>query len=62
MAFPVDVRHPDSLLVGKRTAVVGLVGEGEEPYTDRTIEVDPLNVVHLEPFEAGRPPACWWEI
>jgi len=42
-----DIRHPDLLLVGKRTAVVGLMGNGHAPFFDRTVKVDLLHISRL---------------
>ncbi|MFI5459416.1 MAG: hypothetical protein ACHRXM_28665 [Isosphaerales bacterium] len=52
-----EVRHPDLLLVGKRTAVVGLVGEAAQEYFERTIKVDLLHIIRLEPIGAPASPA-----
>lgn len=43
-----DVRHPDMLLVGKRSATVGLGGSGDEPYYERTVKVDLLHISRIE--------------
>lgn len=45
-----EIRHPDLLLVGKRTAVVGLVGDAGQEYFERTIKVDLLHIIRLEPI------------
>lgn len=46
-----DVRHPDLLWVGKRTAYVGLTGEPGQTLFERSVRVDLLHVVRTEPFE-----------
>lgn len=45
-----DIRHPDLLLVGKRSAVVGLAGDSNTPYYERTVKVDLLHVSRIEPL------------
>jgi len=52
-----EVRHPDLLLVGKRTVVVGLVGDGAQEYFEQTIKVDLLHIIRLEPIGAPASPA-----
>ena len=48
-----DVRHPDMLLVGKRSATVGLGGNGDEPYYERTVKVDLLHISRIELLSAA---------
>jgi hypothetical protein len=45
-----DIRPPDLLLVGKRSAMVGLAGDGREPYYERTVKVDLLHLSRIEPL------------
>jgi len=52
-----EVRHPDLLLVGKRTALVGLVGDAAQEYFEQTIKVDLLQIIRLEPIGAPASPA-----
>ncbi len=50
----VDVRHPEMVLAGRRTAVIGIPSPGEtEPLYDKRITVDFLHIVSLEPIPAG---------
>jgi hypothetical protein len=51
-----EIRHPDLLLVGQRSAVVGLTGDPAQTYYERTMKVDLLHVIRLEPVES-QPPA-----
>lgn len=44
------VRHPDLLMVGRHSAVVGISG-GDEPLYDRYETVALLHVVRLEPID-----------
>jgi hypothetical protein len=47
-----EIRHPDLLLVGRRSVTVGLTGEPGQTYYERTVKVDLLHVIRLEPIEA----------
>ncbi len=51
-----DIRHPDLLMVGLRTATVGLTGEPGQTFYERTVKVDLLHVIRLEPLPAATPP------
>ena len=49
-----DVRHPEMVLPGRRSAVIGLPTPGEaEPLYERTITVDLLHIVSLEPIQTA---------
>lgn len=45
-----DIPHPDLLLVGHRTAVVGLTGDPGKTYYERTVKIDLAHIVRLEPL------------
>jgi hypothetical protein len=47
-----EVRHPDLLMVGLRTATVGLTGQPGQTFYERTVKVDLLHVFRIEPLEA----------
>ena len=48
-----DIRHPELFMLGKRSAVIGLVSPDDpEPLYDRYVTVDLLHVVRLEPLPA----------
>jgi hypothetical protein len=49
-----DIRHPDLILVGRRSAVIGLTNEPSGTVYDRTMKVDLLHVVGIE--ELASPP------
>jgi hypothetical protein len=51
-----DVHHPDLLWVGARTAYVGLTGEPGKTFFERSVKVDLLHIVRVEPLPA-EPPA-----
>jgi hypothetical protein len=43
-----DIRHPDLIMVGRRSAVVGITNEPHGTAYDRTIKVDLLHIVGIE--------------
>jgi hypothetical protein len=52
-----EARHPEMCLVGRRSAVLGFPGLGDtELLYDRSVTVDLLHVVKLEPLEGAQPP------
>jgi hypothetical protein len=50
-----DVHHPDLLLLGRRTATVGLTGDSAQTFYERTIKVDLLHVIRVEPLPVAPP-------
>jgi hypothetical protein len=48
-----QIRHPDLIMVGKRSAVVGLAKDPEADFYDATILVDLLHIVRLEPIDTA---------
>lgn len=46
-----DIRHPDLLWVGKRSAQVGLTGDPGQKFYERSVKVDLLHVIRIEPLE-----------
>jgi hypothetical protein len=49
-----DVRHPELLMVGRRSAVVGIAPPQQAPpFYDRTTTVALLHIVRLEPIAAA---------
>jgi len=50
-----DIRHPDLLWVGKRSAMVGLTGDPAQTFYERSVKVDLLHVIRLEPLESVPP-------
>jgi hypothetical protein len=46
-----EVRHPESVLLGRRTAVVGVKEDPLQNYYDRLATVSLLHIVRLEPVE-----------
>jgi hypothetical protein len=52
-----DVRHPEMVLPGRRSAVIGLPASGEtEPLYDHRVTVDLIHIVSLEPIQAPTKP------
>jgi hypothetical protein len=47
-----DIPHPDLLLVGRRTATVGLTGQPGKTFYERTVKIDLMHVIRLEPLES----------
>ncbi len=43
-----DIRHPDLIMVGRRSAIIGVTNEPNGAVYDRTIKVDLLHVVGIE--------------
>jgi hypothetical protein len=43
-----DIRHPDLIMVGRRSATVGITNDPNGTAYDRTIKVDLLHVVAVE--------------
>jgi len=50
-----DIRHPDLLWVGRRTAMVGLTGDPGQTFYERSVKLDLLHIIRLEPLERGAP-------
>jgi hypothetical protein len=51
-----EIRHPDLLWVGQREAYVGLTGKPSQTFYERTVKVDLLHVIRLEPLDAAASP------
>jgi hypothetical protein len=51
-----EIRHPDLLWVGRRTAMVGLTGDPGQTFYERSVRVDLLHVIRLEPLQVQPPP------
>jgi hypothetical protein len=48
-----DVRHPELLMVGKRTALVGVTANAQQKFFDQLVDVELLQVVRVEPIEGS---------
>jgi hypothetical protein len=51
-----DVRHPDLIMVGRRSATIGLTNKPNRTIYDYTVTVDLLHIVAIEKLP-GSPPA-----
>ena len=49
-----DIRHPDLIMVGRRSAIIGITKSPKRAAYDRTIKVDLLHVVAIEELP-GKP-------
>jgi hypothetical protein len=43
-----DIRHPDLIMVGRRSAIIGIAEETNGTAYDRTFQVDLLHIVGVE--------------
>jgi hypothetical protein len=49
-----EIRHPELFMLGKRSAVIGLVKPDDpEPLYDHYVTVDLLHIVRMEPLDAS---------
>ena len=51
-----DIRHPDLLWVGQRTAYVGLTGQPGQTFFERAVKVDLLHVIRTVPLDTAPSP------
>lgn len=54
---PFDIRHPDLIMVGKRSAVLGIANDPQATAYERTLQVDLLHVVGIEELPVTSPPS-----
>ena len=45
------IRHPGLLWVGQRSAMVGLTGKPGKTFYERSVKIDLLHIIRLEPLE-----------
>ena len=50
-----DIYHPEMCMVGKRSVILGILAHPTEELFERTIKLDPLHILRLEPLAAGTP-------
>jgi hypothetical protein len=50
-----EIRHPDLIMVGQRSAVIGIPSNPDNPVYDRTFQVDLLYLVGIEELPAASP-------
>jgi hypothetical protein len=51
-----DIRHPDLLWVGRRTAYVGLTGQPGQTFFARAVKIDLLHIIRTVPLDATAAP------
>ena len=49
------IRHPDLIMVGRRSAIIGLTTDAAGTAYERTIKVDLLHVVGIEELPSSPP-------
>jgi hypothetical protein len=53
-----DIRHPELCMAGRRSAIIGITAPNDpERLFERSVTVDLLHIVKLEPIEAPSPRA-----
>ena len=52
-----DIRHPDLIMIGRRSTIIGITHEPNAIAYDRTIKVDLLHVVAVEELPTSPPSA-----
>jgi hypothetical protein len=50
-----DIRHPDLILVGRRSVIIGITNAPNGTVYDRTLNVDLLHVVGVEELPVSPP-------
>jgi hypothetical protein len=53
-----DIRHPDLIMVGRRSVVLGIAKDPGGTVYDRTYQVDLLHVVGIEELAVQQPPTA----
>jgi hypothetical protein len=51
-----DIRHPDLLWVGRRSAYVGLTGQPGQTLFERAVKVDLLHIIRAVPLDTSAAP------
>lgn len=52
-----DIPHPDLIMIGKRSAVIGITNDSNATVYDRTLKVDLLHVVAVEELPTSQRPS-----
>jgi hypothetical protein len=52
-----DIRHPDLIMIGRHSAIIGIASDPAGTAYDRTIKVDLLHIVGIENLPATPPSA-----
>jgi hypothetical protein len=53
-----DIRHPDLIMVGQRSAIIGLTDQPDGMVYQRTFKVDLLHIVGIEDLPVSSPPSA----
>ena len=48
-----EIRHPELLMLGRRSAVIGLAKDPQQRFYDGAVQVDLLHIVRLEPIDTA---------
>jgi hypothetical protein len=51
-----EIKHPELFMLGKRSATIGVTDTPGDTVYDRSIDIDLLHVLRLEPVEPAAPP------
>ena len=55
MAPAMTFRHPELMLLGRRSMVLGIPRRPEETFYQTLVDIDFLHIVRMEPIEAATP-------
>jgi hypothetical protein len=50
-----EVRHPELILLGRRSMILGITSEPNQKLYERAIDIDLLHVVRMEPSSSQTP-------
>ena len=52
-----DIRHPDLIMVGRRSATIGITHQPDNTVYDYTFTVDLFHIVGIQQLAASSPPS-----
>jgi len=52
-----DIRHPEMVLLSRRSVEVGLREKQDQPFADSVVTVDLFHVIRCEPLDQAAAPA-----
>lgn len=52
-----EIRHPDLLWVGRHSIMVGLTGQPGQTFYERSVKIDLLHIIRLEPLGISSSPS-----
>jgi hypothetical protein len=53
-----DIRHPDLIMVGSRSAMIGITHQPDKTVYDYTVKVDFLHIFAIEGLPVSSPPSA----